>query len=744
MDGQQSAQDENAFFEELLTEHDVVDRLVGAVAEDSLLDCLYWVRKLEQRGELKRINDGHSETGMTPLVAAASKETPNRARNLLLRCLRAKGAKLPVGDESALWVELVQSWAIQLVETEPSPADQDERDAKHLLSSDDSEVQRWIHFNLVQPAGVDQQFDQYRSKSTSGSPSPMNTQHPDERLDAAFVDSDATSPPPAGPLYASSALARPKAIKKEERELTLPPVEDDGPGEAPVASTSLGVIDLTESRSPSPVPKAEPEDTDLYGSPPALGSLPRQDKGKGRAIDAEEPDARAHLRVDNLPGQYTDVDLRKLFEELPGVVECSVDDHDADLPWGLVTFRSLMTAQHAFAVKNGKIAPGGTKPLELKVYSSEGRPVDAHVEVQPVTATNGGTYQYSTGFSGGGGAGIAGPVGGGGGYGNGDGGGQVGNGGFQPQPRYFPRPRVPYIFTAAELARRVYVGSLPYGISDEEVGRIFSERAKVRARILKVKQSPDRTHAFAFVQHPDSITADHAIKVLHGTVYEGHLLQLEHVNELAHRWLFSLALHGLPGHWQYRDVSDFLISTIGSFAGLRVDPSRSSREIDVRIELRYETELRWAAQELDGLYVSDRPIAAVIEQVHIRRKVEREQAYERLQREVLSPVHHTPAGGGYDPNRPAETSPAYDPRYPAGRYEADYPPLANGGGTTPNGNGKRLPPPPPPPPPAKRLRDERSASPRRGATSDGAGGAMQIDDACNPFAPKWMFGAGSK
>ncbi|GAA5861141.1 hypothetical protein JCM1840_003093 [Sporobolomyces johnsonii] len=556
----------------------------------------------------------------------------------------------------------------------------------------------------------------------------------------------------AGSRYASSS-ASPRAQETleedDDRDLTLPPVlsdEFDDRTDLDNCTTSLGYLDLTDSRTPSPIPKTEPGEIDLTGRPTPTGSPLVSESNTTSHTPHEDPSPpRAHLCVEHLPSTYDSDDLLNHFSSLPGVLHASVEGRTALGAWGIVAFRSLSAAQHAFAVKNGKIAPGGTKPLELKVYSSKGRPVDAHVEVQPVTATNGGTYQYSTGFSGGGGAGIAGPVGGGGGYGNGDGGGQVGNGGFQPQPRYFPRPRVPYIFTAAELARRVYVGSLPYGISDEEVGRIFSERAKVRARILKVKQSPDRTHAFAFVQHPDSITADHAIKVLHGTVYEGYRLQLEHVNELAHRWLFSLALHGLPGHWQYRDVSDFLISTIGSFAGLRVDPSRSSREIDVRIELRYEAELLWAAQELDGLLVSDRPIAAVIEQVHIRRKVERKQAYERLQREVLSPVHHMPAGGGYDPSRPAETSPAYDPRYPAGRYEADYPPLANGGGgTTPNGNGKRLPPPPPPPPPAKRLRDERSASPRRGATSDGAGGAIQLDDAYNPFSPKWMFGGGSK
>lgn len=315
------------------------------------------------------------------------------------------------------------------------------------------------------------------------------------------------------------------------------------------------------------MPKPEPLDDDEISileprSPPTpssrqVSTKPTRSKGKGRAVDdderatspsrvSEEPShsARAHLRIDNLPIHYTDSDLTNLCSDLNGVVEASIQDTTNDSAWGLITFKSLMAARHAYAVKIGKVAPGGVRGLQLKIYSSEGEPIEPHVAVSPVAtrdesealasqdgrATNANTNgsatgangtaigqgeRFALGFSGGARPeGERGPIYSGqdvafaaarnnygNNYGGGRGGPPAGNyshpGPMPFQGRFFPRPRVPYIFTAAELARRVYLGGLPYGITDDEVGRIFSERAKVKARVLKVKNSPDGSHAFA-------------------------------------------------------------------------------------------------------------------------------------------------------------------------------------------------------------------------------------------------------
>ncbi|GAA6020453.1 hypothetical protein JCM11491_000252 [Sporobolomyces phaffii] len=748
---------------DLFTEQDLVDRLVQAVTDDDLYQVVFWVKRLDDKGWIENINDGHSASTMTPIVAAASKDVQNRSRDLILRVLRAKGGRMPSGDD-AIWLELIGQWAIELVESDHDPENEAEKVVEFLLSATDEDAERWIAHNIVpddsrqEPGSLRSHSLPIAGPSTGRSSSLPSYYNP---LGAASTSSSN--------LDNYTASPRPKVDPARDSSL------------APVSETHLGYIDLTESRSPSPVPKSEPLEDPLLpsGSSPASSRKPsaRPDKGKGRASESPEASssARAHLRIDNLPIHYTDSDLTNLFSDLSGVVEASVQDQTRDAAWGPVTFKSLMAAQHAYAEKIGKVAPGGVRGLQIKIYSSEGKPLEPHVAVEPtIRGANGANGEdggvanrerYTVGFSGGTRPeGERGPIYSGqdaaraaqnnGGGPGGPRGGNFAHPGPMPfQGRFFPRPRVPYIFTAAELARRVYLGGLPYGISEDEVGRIFSEKAKVKARILRVKNSPDGSHAFAFVQHPDSITADFAIKSLHGQVYSGHLLQLEHVNELAHRWLFSLTLYGFPSNWEYRDVSDFLISTIGSFAGLRVShPYGRNGDLSVRVELRYETELRWAANELNGLIINDEQIRAEIDQVGIRRKMEREMAYERLQDKLANEASRQHvvglpnAGGGaassnaYDPSTAAPSNFAtYDPNYPS----TVPPPPPNGaappvtGGSTPLGGRARPAPPPPPPPAAKRSKTE-------GGLPDGSlrpsSLAVPEEVAPNPFSPRWMMG----
>lgn len=161
-------------------------------------------------------------------------------------------------------------------------------------------------------------------------------------------------------------------------------------------------------------------------------------------------------------------------------------------------------------------------------------------------------------------------------------------------------------------------------------------------------------------------------------------------------------------------MSDFLISTIGSFAGLIVNPPRSfdaDRSLQVRVELRYETELRWAFTELDGLPVEGHDISARIEQPRIREKMERELAYRRIAEQsaaqaASNAAAQAAAASGYASNASMATSPA---------LSSSYPPLGREPGSMTPGGGRRPPPPPPPPPPA-------------------ATGPSDADEAYNPFA----------
>ena len=484
------------------------------------------------------------------------------------------------------------------------------------------------------------------------------------------------------------------------------------------------------------------------------------------------------MHVANLPLDFTSAELATVFDGVPGVLEVEMYGANTDSPFGYVSLASLATAQHAYALKHNTLPrTGAIKTIELKIYSADGTPLDPHRQVEPVVNN----------LHGGGGPGGAAP--------------HVFNNYRGPMqgamPLRYPRPRVPFHFTAAELARRVYLGCLRWGITDAEVASLFHERAGVVAKVLRVMNAHDGSHAFgcgnllffrcpldavysryrralslnSFVQLPDAITADHAIKVLHGTVSgeqlpgflspradpcssnpvyplrlfrrspasgrtrqraEPPLALVAHFGWLAAplglpRWsveVFSprrtLTRRDLTHSFPATSVSDFLISTIGSFAGLivRHSPAYSgdsyAAELHVRVELRYETELRWAFNELNGLMIDRQPVRAVIDQARVRREVENELAFQQLAQGIatgqqdhqaaqrlptatpMSSVHGGSTGGGYDPRDPAGTN----------------------GGTTPTQKRPQPPPPPPAPPEA-------------------AVPALD-DDALNPFSPKWL------
>lgn len=495
---------------------------------------------------------------MTPLVAAGAKE-PSRTASLLVHLLLLKGARLPSVDDSSEWVGQVRSWAIEIIEGGRTGESAEEQEAQTLLDSSFDDVDQWCRDNLPAPSTqVDQSdlYGGYASDDDGGRAASVPLEFARGR--SPLFRRETTFDTGTGP--SASRASSPADVRREASEPVKP------------TRGQPEVLDLTDDRSPSPVPKEEEVEASLRGAPPSPPSARAQ--GKKRAAsrsrsrspgrNERRPAPRAHLRVDNLPDGFTGEQLMECFADVPGVLDAEVHQSQMGALWGFVSLASLATAQHAFATKNGTYAGGsaaddGARPLGLKIYSVDGTPVEPQRQVEPVNNLSGAMP----------GAMPPPPVNGAGAW---PGGGAFGNfrpGANNPYPRgrfLAPgeRPRVPYIFTAAELARRVYCGSLRFDISYDEVANLFSEKAGVVARVLKVMNAHDNSHSFAFVQLPDAITAEHAIKVLHGSMHEGHLLQIEHVNELNHRWLFSLSLHGLPAHWRYQNGASCVSSSAPS------------------------------------------------------------------------------------------------------------------------------------------------------------------------------------
>ncbi|GAA5917128.1 hypothetical protein JCM6882_009357 [Rhodosporidiobolus microsporus] len=770
---------------DLIDNQGLVDGVFEAVENDDLREVLFWVRRLEERGKVSELDSGHSVTSLPPLIAACTKD-PSRTRSFIIRVLAAKGATIPVRGASpeaagSEWMEDIRAEQIALAEGGGEMEEGDEENVKKLLAMSEADAETWIASNLPplhaheRPEGVENQIDPYDDAMRASS-MPADY-HKFSRLGADDSGHVLSSPAPRSP-YSS----RPHGFKKESptsaRTGTVPQL------------SSNNVIDLTLSRSPSPVPKEEDPDSAALAGPSsssrpayrssASGSKRHRSRSPSADRDREhhrrarprsrspgdDVEDRAHLRLDHIPSGLTvsalEAHLAALSVQGVTTVQIPPLKGESAKPWALVSFSSVVVAQQAYLALEGKEI-GGMEP-ELKIYSAEGKPVDAFRNVRPPGANGhanvggagagggGGNVGYGGGYGDGGAVGGVGGGGGGGGYrrdgplppqgqgpfgaGGGGGGGYGGGGGT----RYFPRrPRPappPFIFTAAELARRVYCGSLRYGTTQEEVLELFWERAGVVARVLKVMNAPDGSHAFAFVQLPDAVTADHALKTLHGTVHDGHYLQVEHVHELGHRWLFSLSLHNFPLGWQYRDVSDFLVSVIGSFAGLTVSRSNDAERLDVRVALRYSTEVRWSCWELNGLIVDGKAIEAVIDQREERRQYEREMSYKRLVDLQYNDYNAAPASGAQ----------GYDPAQPSAAYNNAFPSLSttNDGGATPSGS-RRVPPPPPPPPPAGM--NGGSMSPQ--VSTSTLGGASQASSTLaastaeleeyNPYAPAFML-----
>ena len=249
------------------------------------------------------------------------------------------------------------------------------------------------------------------------------------------------------------------------------------------------VLDLTGSRTPSPAPKNEQVEVTIPNGRPASPSGRKRPRSRspppqaGQGREQRQLEARAHLHVANLPLDFTGPELAAVFDGVPGVPEVEMYGANTDSPFGYVSLASLATAQHAYALKHNTLPRiGAITTIELKIYSADGTPLDPHRQVEPVV------NNLHGGGPGGGGAAAPreaphvfnnyrGPMQG-------------------AMPLRYPRPRVPFHFTAAELARRVYLGCLRWGITDAEVAALFHERAGVVAKVLRVMNAHDGSHAF--------------------------------------------------------------------------------------------------------------------------------------------------------------------------------------------------------------------------------------------------------
>ncbi|MBF0117422.1 MAG: RNA-binding protein [Desulfobacterales bacterium] len=67
----------------------------------------------------------------------------------------------------------------------------------------------------------------------------------------------------------------------------------------------------------------------------------------------------------------------------------------------------------------------------------------------------------------------------------------------------------------------IYVGNLPYALTEDELKAIFTEFGEVESVKIIVDKFTDKSKGFGFVEMPSNSDADKAIKALNGKLIKG-------------------------------------------------------------------------------------------------------------------------------------------------------------------------------------------------------------------------------
>ncbi len=77
---------------------------------------------------------------------------------------------------------------------------------------------------------------------------------------------------------------------------------------------------------------------------------------------------------------------------------------------------------------------------------------------------------------------------------------------------------------------KIYVGNLPYNITDESLEAMFSEFGTVENIKLVMDRFSGRPKGFGFLEMPDNSEADKAMKALNGKQMDGRAIKVNQAN----------------------------------------------------------------------------------------------------------------------------------------------------------------------------------------------------------------------
>jgi cold-inducible RNA-binding protein len=85
------------------------------------------------------------------------------------------------------------------------------------------------------------------------------------------------------------------------------------------------------------------------------------------------------------------------------------------------------------------------------------------------------------------------------------------------------------------MATRLYVGNLPYSVSEQELKRLFGQAGTVESVTMPIDRQTGRPRGFAFVQMANDQEADDAIRMFNNYVLDGRQLRVNIAQEREYR-----------------------------------------------------------------------------------------------------------------------------------------------------------------------------------------------------------------
>ena len=85
------------------------------------------------------------------------------------------------------------------------------------------------------------------------------------------------------------------------------------------------------------------------------------------------------------------------------------------------------------------------------------------------------------------------------------------------------------------MAKKLYVGGLPYSTTDTELRDAFAQVGMVEAASIVMDKMTGRSRGFGFVTMPNDAEADKAIETLNGTDFAGRTITVNEARPLTDR-----------------------------------------------------------------------------------------------------------------------------------------------------------------------------------------------------------------